>query len=31
MLGLDVTGQYDYMLLDFKNMYFALENIEQSE
>lgn len=31
MLGLDIIGQYDYMLLDFKNMYFALGNTEQRD
>jgi hypothetical protein len=25
-LGQDVISQYDYMLLDFKNMRFSLEN-----
>jgi len=25
-IGQDVIKQYDYMLLDFKNMYFSLEN-----
>jgi len=25
-LGQDIISKYDYMLLDFKNMYFALEN-----
>ena len=27
-LGLDIINQYDYMLLDFKNMYFSLGNTE---
>lgn len=28
MLGLDIIRLYDYMLLDFKNMHFALGNTE---
>jgi len=28
ILGQDIINQYDYMLLDFKNMYFSLGNIE---
>ena len=30
-LGLDVIGQYDYMLLDFKHMHFTLGNTDQSK
>ena len=30
-LGQDVISQYDYMLLDFENMYFSLENAGQSK
>jgi hypothetical protein len=26
MLGQDVISQYDYMVLDFKNMHFSLGN-----
>ena len=28
ILGQDIINQYDYMLLNFKNMYFSLGNIE---
>ena len=31
LLGQDIISQYDYTLLDFENMYFALENIKQSK
>lgn len=30
-LGLDVIEQYDYVLLDFKNMHFTLRNTDQSK
>ena len=30
-LGQDVISQYDYILLDFKNMYFALGNKKREE
>ncbi|MCL1943402.1 MAG: retroviral-like aspartic protease family protein [Candidatus Azobacteroides sp.] len=29
-LGQDIISKYDYMLLDFRNMYFSLENINHS-